>query len=63
MAKRTWKVEWRAQPRSDGLERLGRAVKLAIDHAVDVRKVRGSKNEALAELVLTSGDAPEEHDA
>jgi hypothetical protein len=34
MAKRAWKVQWRPQPKSDGLERLGQAVRLAIDHAV-----------------------------
>ena len=64
MAKRKWKVEWRAQPKSDGLERLGQAVKLAIDHGVDIREARGNENRALAELVLrTSGDAAEELDA
>jgi hypothetical protein len=63
MAKRSWKVDWRAQPKSDGLERLGQAVKLAIDHAVEAREVRGSKNGALREFVLTSGEAPEELDA
>jgi hypothetical protein len=40
MAKRAWKVELRARPRSDGLERLGQAVKLVIDREV---LDRGSK--------------------
>jgi hypothetical protein len=64
MAKRRWKVDWRAEPKSDGLERLGQAVKLAIDHAAGTREARGNKNGALAELVLhTSSEALEELDA
>jgi hypothetical protein len=34
MAKRAWKVELRARPKSDGLERLGQAVRLVIDREV-----------------------------
>jgi hypothetical protein len=34
MAKRKWRVEWRARAPSDGLERLGQAVKLAINRSV-----------------------------
>lgn len=40
MGKRIWKVEWVARPKSDGSERLSQAVKLVIDHAVDVRAAR-----------------------
>ena len=40
MAKRMWKVELRAKPQSDGLERLGQAVKLAIDRGVVAPKIR-----------------------
>jgi len=31
---RPWRVEWRAEAKSDGLDRLGQMVKLVIDHAV-----------------------------
>jgi hypothetical protein len=34
MRTRSWKVEWRAQGTSDGLERLSQAVKLMIDRAL-----------------------------
>jgi hypothetical protein len=40
MAKRTWKIELRARPRSDGLERLGQAVKLVIDREVLARETQ-----------------------
>ncbi len=42
MGKRVWKFEWVARPRSDGSERLSQAVKLVIDHAVDVRAARST---------------------
>ena len=64
MAKRSWKVDWQAQPKSDGLERLGQAVKLAIEHAAATREARSNKNGAPAELVLhASSEALEEFDA
>ena len=34
MRKRQWRVEWRAQAKSDGLHRLGQMVQLVIDRAV-----------------------------
>jgi hypothetical protein len=34
MSKRRWTVEWRAQAKSDGLDRLGRMVQLVIDRAI-----------------------------
>lgn len=34
MNKRAWEVEWRACPQFDGMDRLGQAVRLVIDHAV-----------------------------
>jgi hypothetical protein len=64
MAKRSWKVEWRSQPRSDGLERLGQAVKLAIAHgalAPNTRQTKTDEQPRLAEQA--SGDAREELDA
>jgi hypothetical protein len=45
MAKRTWKVQWHAQPQSDGLERLGQAVKLVIDREVLTRETRTDPND------------------
>jgi hypothetical protein len=64
MAKRSWKVEWRAQPKSDGLERLGQAVRLAIDRVVVAPSTQTKKNgEQLRIAVHTSADAFEELDA
>ena len=44
MRKRPWQVEWRAQARSDGLDRLGQMVKLVIDHAGVVPDVQPEKD-------------------
>jgi hypothetical protein len=64
MAKRNWKVDWRAQPKSDGLERLGQAVKLAIDHAAVAPSTQTNKNGEPPKLALrASADALEELDA
>ena len=60
MAKRKWNVDWRAQPKSDGLERLGQAVKLAIDRGVVTPEVRSKKNEAPPRLILHAAAAIEE---
>jgi hypothetical protein len=60
MAKRKWNVDWRAQPKSDGLERLGQAVKLAIDRGVVTPEVRSKKNEATPRLILHAAAALEE---
>jgi hypothetical protein len=46
MAKRSWTVEWRARPRSDGLERLGQAVKLVIDRGALAPRAGTSVHEA-----------------
>ncbi len=46
MGKRIWKVEWVARPKCDGSERLSQAVKLVIDHAVDVRAARSPSKAA-----------------
>jgi hypothetical protein len=64
MARRRWRVEWRAQPKSDGLERLGQAVKLAIDRAVVAPNTSMSKNGEPPRLALhASADAFEEVDS
>jgi hypothetical protein len=64
MAKRTWKVELRARPRSDGLERLGQAVKLAIDREVLGRASRMNNNDEGSMLGMhASVGALEELDA
>jgi hypothetical protein len=56
MGKRVWKVEWVARPKSDGSQRLSQAVKLVIDHAVDVRAARPpSKARARGWQVLGRG--------
>src|SRR5690606_34358525 len=60
MAKRKWNVDWRAQPKSDGLERLGQAVKLAIDRGDVTPEVRSKKNEATPRLILHAAAALEE---
>ena len=64
MAKRRWNVDWRAQPKSDGLDRLGQAVKLAIDRAAGTREEPTNRKGARSELVLHAGrEALEELDA
>ena len=64
MAKRTWKVEWRARPQSDGLDRLGQAVKLAIDREVLARETRtDNRNEGPTPGMHASVGALEELDA
>jgi hypothetical protein len=45
MAKRKWKIEWRARAPSDGLERLGQAVKLAINRGALASETRMNENE------------------
>lgn len=61
MTKRTWKVEWRTQPRSDGLERLGQAVRLAIERGVQVPSTQRSKSDERPRLAMhASADALEE---
>lgn len=63
MAKRTWKVEWRTQPRSDGLERLGQAVRLAIEHGVVAPSTQTNENGERPRLAShASADALEEID-
>jgi hypothetical protein len=60
MAKRNWKVDWRTQPKSDGLERLGQAVKLVMDRTVRTEtKQRGEQTKLVAHV---SADALEELD-
>jgi hypothetical protein len=57
-------IEWRAQPKSDGLERLGQAVKLAIDRVVVAPSTQTKKNgEQRRIAVQESADAFEELDA
>lgn len=64
MAKRTWKVKFRARPQPDGLERLGQAVRLAIDREVLDREPRGKNYNAAPKLgTHASVDAIEELDA
>ena len=64
MAKRTWKVEFRARPQSDGLERLGQAVKLAIDRGVVAPKIQLDDNDERPRLSMhASVGALEELDA
>jgi len=63
MAKRSWKVEWRAQPTSDGLERLGQAVRLAIEHGVLAPSMQTNRSGEQPMLAMhASGDALEEID-
>lgn len=63
MAKRTWKVEWRTQPRSDGLERLGQAVRLAIERGVLAPSTQPSESDEPPRLAMhASADALEEID-
>jgi hypothetical protein len=63
MAKRQWKVEWRARSKSDGMERLGQAVKLAIEQGAVVRRTQANQSER-PQLALHAGaDALEELDA
>jgi hypothetical protein len=64
MAKRSWKVELRARPQSDGLERLGRAVKLVIEREVcNCETQRKHNNEEPRLSVVASVGAFEELDA
>jgi hypothetical protein len=63
MAKRTWKVELRARPQSDGLERLGQAVKLAIDRGAGAPKNRFNNDERPRCSMHVSVGALEELDA
>jgi hypothetical protein len=63
MAKRRWKVEWRMQPMSDGLERLGQAVRLAIEHGVLAPSTQPSESDERPRLFMhASADALEEID-
>jgi hypothetical protein len=63
MAKRTWKVEWRTQPRSDGLERLGQAVRLAIERVVVSPSTQPSESDERPRHAMhASADALEEID-
>jgi hypothetical protein len=64
MAKRSWKVEWRSQPKPDGLERLGQAVRLAIEHGALVPSTQTKENGERPRLAShASADALEEIDA
>jgi hypothetical protein len=63
MAKRIWKVEFRAQPQSDGSERLVQAVKLAIDRAVLDTKTQVNSDGAPKLGMHPSVGAREELDA
>lgn len=64
MAKRSWKVEWCSQPKPDGLERLGQAVKLAIDHGVRAPSMQMTQSDERRRLSEhASGAALEELDA
>jgi hypothetical protein len=63
MAKRSWTVEWRARPMSDGLERLGQAVKLVIDRgALAPRVETNAHDERPARASHASAAALEELD-
>ena len=35
MGERAWRIEWRGRPQADGLERLGQAVRLLVDRAIE----------------------------
>lgn len=61
MAKRNWKVEWRAQPKSDGLERLGQAVKLVMNRSTSIETKQSG--EQIEFVPHASADALEELDA
>lgn len=62
--RRTWKVELRARPQSDGLERLGQAVKLVIDREVVSRGMQTNNNDGEPRLGMhASVGALEELDA
>lgn len=64
MAKRTWKIEFRARPQSDGLERLGHAVKLVIDREVLAHETQTDTNDEGSRLgIQASVGALEELDA
>ncbi len=64
MAKRSWKVEWRSRAPSDGLERLGQAVKLAISRGVAPETTRMNDNDERSTLSMdASVGALEELDA
>ena len=58
-----WKIERRARPNFDGLERLGQTVKLAIDRVVVAPRTQTKKNgEQLRIALQASADAFEELD-
>lgn len=63
MAKRQWKVEWRAQSKSDGLERLGQAVKLAIEQGAGAARTRAKQSGRSQVVLHVSADALEELEA
>lgn len=52
MRKRRWKVEFRARPQPDGLERLGQAVSLAIDREVFARETETNHDEEAPRLSM-----------
>jgi hypothetical protein len=64
MRNRVWKVQWRSHPQPDGLDRLGSAVKLAIDHAGRARSTPTTGSDERRPLVEhESADGREELDA
>jgi hypothetical protein len=42
MRQRQWKVEWRAVPKADGIDRLGRAMRLVMERAAQAERRRES---------------------
>jgi len=53
MGRRAWRIEWRGRPQADGLERLGRAVRLLVDRAIGdgpSEPVMGRNDQASQEL-------------
>lgn len=64
MTRRTWKIEWRTLPKSDGLERLGQAVRLAIERAVLAPSTQPKESGERPRLAMhASADALEEIEA
>jgi len=60
MGRRAWRIEWRARPQADGLERLGQAVRLLVDRAIGdgpLGLVTGRTDEA-ASQELAEGEHP-----
>ena len=56
MRKCSWKVEWRANPRPDGVERLGQAVRLLLERAA---KENSKSREQQKELQLRESTSAE----